>query len=153
MKVLNIIAKTFRAGFASPANPVRNIRLRAALGRLLLHGGAQEPPPRHRLGVLPRNTGGDDWTMTANATGRASNLELLRILGILMIVMMHFCGQGGFPVVHNPAVAFLASAGRLSVNIFLPDRQLAHLARAPLSQLASRTMAHPQARPHRLNGH
>ena len=57
--------------------------------------------------------------MTANTTGRASNLELLRILGILMIVMMHFCGQGGFPVVHNPAVAFLASAGRLSVNIFL----------------------------------
>ena len=57
--------------------------------------------------------------MTANTTSRASNIELLRILGILMIVMMHFCGQGGFPVVHNPAVAFLASAGRLSVNIFL----------------------------------
>lgn len=26
---------------------------------------------------------------------RQSNLELLRIIGILMIVMMHFCGQGG----------------------------------------------------------
>ena len=52
-------------------------------------------------------------------TTRKSNLELLRIIGILMIVMMHFCGQGGFSAANNPAVAFLGSAGRLSVNIFL----------------------------------
>lgn len=57
--------------------------------------------------------------MSSNTTTRKSNLELLRIIGILLIVMMHFCGQGGFSAAHNPAVAFLGSAGRLSVNIFL----------------------------------
>lgn len=57
--------------------------------------------------------------MIQTMANRTSNLELLRIIGIMMIIMMHFCGQGGLSATHNPAVAFLASAGRLSVNIFL----------------------------------
>lgn len=36
-----------------------------------------------------------------------------------MIVMMHFCGQGGLSSAGDPAVAFLGGGGRMAVNIFL----------------------------------
>lgn len=50
---------------------------------------------------------------------RKSNIELLRIIAILMIVMMHFCSQGGIPIGDNLLTTLLASGGRMAVNIFL----------------------------------
>lgn len=50
---------------------------------------------------------------------RQSNLELLRIVSILMIVMMHFCSQGGITANGNLPIALLASGGRIAVNVFL----------------------------------
>lgn len=57
--------------------------------------------------------------MITSAQDRKSNLELLRIIGILMIVMMHFCSQGGIPTGDNLLTTFFASGGRMAVNIFL----------------------------------
>ena len=50
---------------------------------------------------------------------RQSNLELLRIIGILMIVMMHFCSQGGIAANGSLPIALLTSGGRIAVNLFL----------------------------------
>lgn len=50
---------------------------------------------------------------------RQSNLELLRIIGILMIVMMHFTSQSGISTGGNPLAILLSSGGRVAVNVFL----------------------------------
>ena len=50
---------------------------------------------------------------------RQSNLELLRIVGILMIVMMHFTSQADIPTSGNLFAILLSSGGRIAVNIFL----------------------------------
>lgn len=49
---------------------------------------------------------------------RTSNLELLRIIAILMIVMGHFCGQGGIPA-NDSLPLLLLSSGGMAVNLFL----------------------------------
>lgn len=53
--------------------------------------------------------------MTATSPSRQSSLEVLRIFGILMIVMMHFSSQGGIPTSGNLPITLLTSSGRIAV--------------------------------------
>lgn len=52
--------------------------------------------------------------MTATSPSRQSSLEILRIFGILMIVMMHFSSQGGIPTSGNLPITLLTSGGRIA---------------------------------------
>lgn len=55
---------------------------------------------------------------------RDSNIELLRIISMFMIVAHHFSVHGGFeitsvPFVNNIWLQFLASGGKIGVNVFI----------------------------------
>lgn len=54
---------------------------------------------------------------------RNSNIELLRIICMLFIIMGHFVGQSGFLTyeltINNLAIAILSSGARIATNIFL----------------------------------